>query len=84
MLVDIEMEDRLKYIKEKKKKSRVYYSTYNPGNDLLYDIEDAEEDVSWMIYEIERLRSENKELKEFIAYVKKQYMESKNNQTRKE
>jgi len=78
------MEDRLKYIKEKKKKSRVYYSTYNPGNDLLYDIEDAEEDVSWMIYEIERLRSENKELKEFIAYVKKQYMESKNNQTRKE
>lgn len=41
-----------------------------------------------MIYEIERLRNENKELKEFIAYVKKHYMEgkmeNKNNQAGKE
>ncbi len=83
-----DMKDRLEYIKEKRKRSKVYYSTYNPGNDLLYDIEDADEDISWMIYEIERLRGENKELKEFIEYVKRHYMEknleNKNNKRGKE
>ncbi len=66
------MEDRLEYIKKKREKGKIYYSAYNPGSELLYDIEDADEDINWMIYEIERLRRENRELKKFIDYIKEQ------------
>ena len=64
------MKDRLKFIKEKKERNNVYYSRYNPKSDLLYDVEEADEDFSWMIYEIERLRRENEHLREFIEKVK--------------
>ena len=64
------MKDRLAFIKEKREKNNIYYSRYNPRSDLLYDIEDANEDFSWMIYEIERLRRENTELRKFIEKVK--------------
>ncbi|MCD6123353.1 MAG: hypothetical protein J7K04_16085 [Spirochaetales bacterium] len=64
------MEDRLKVIKAKKKKNNIYYSSYNPASDLMYDIEDGNEDFLWMIYEIERLREENRQLKEFVEHVK--------------
>ncbi len=56
------MEDRLEYIRKILKKSKVYYSRYNPRADMMYDVEDAGEDLSWMIYEIEKLRKENGEL----------------------
>ena len=36
----------------------------------MYDIEDGNEDFLWMIYEIERLREENRQLKEFVEHVK--------------
>ena len=62
--------DRLAFIKEKREKNNIYYSRYNPKSELLYDIEDANEDFSWMIYEIERLRRENTELRKFIEKVK--------------
>ena len=51
------MIDRLEHIRNRLKRSKVYYSRYNPSADLLYEVEDAEEDVRWMLYEIERLRA---------------------------
>jgi hypothetical protein len=51
------MRDRLEYIRDRLSRSRVYYSRYNPHVELMYEVEDAEEDVRWMIYEIERLRA---------------------------
>jgi len=64
------MEDRLTVIKDKKKRNNIYYSSYNPTSELLYDIEDGNEDFLWMIYEIERLREENKQLREFVEHIK--------------
>jgi hypothetical protein len=52
------MLDRLEHIRNRLKRSRVYYSRYNPSVELMYEVEDAEEDVRWMIYEIERLRAQ--------------------------
>jgi hypothetical protein len=51
------MQDRLDYIRDRLKRSRVYYSRYNPRAELMYEVDDAEEDVRWMIHEIERLRA---------------------------
>jgi hypothetical protein len=51
------MIDRLEHIRNRLKRGKVYYSRYNPSADLLYEVEDAEEDVRWMLYEIERLRA---------------------------
>jgi hypothetical protein len=52
------MQDRLEIIRAKLRKCKVYYSRYSPRSELMYEIEEAEEDVRWMIYEIERLREE--------------------------
>jgi hypothetical protein len=52
------MEDRLLYIKKKLKGRKVYYSTYNPRASYMYDVEDAGDDLLWLIYEVERLREE--------------------------
>ncbi len=65
------MEDRLTVIKDKKKNSTVYYSKYNPASELMYDIEEAEEDFLWMVYEIERVRNENMHLREFVDHIKR-------------
>ncbi|NOY10312.1 MAG: hypothetical protein GXP33_15870 [Spirochaetes bacterium] len=65
------MEDRLTVIKDKKNKSTVYYSKYNPSSELMYDIEEADEDFLWMVYEIERLRNENMHLREFVDHIKR-------------
>jgi hypothetical protein len=51
------MKDRLEFIRDRLGHSRVYYSRYNPRAELMYEVEDAEEDVRWLIYEIERLRT---------------------------
>jgi len=53
------MEDRLSHIKKRLKKSRVYYSRYSPQSDMMYEVDEADEDLNWMVYEIERLREEN-------------------------
>ena len=58
------MEDRLNHIKKRRKKSKVYYSRYSPRSDMMYEIDEADDDLSWMIYEIERLREESRELRE--------------------
>ena len=50
------MKDRLDVIKEKVKNRQTIYKIYNPKADYMFDIEDADEDVNWMLYEIERLR----------------------------
>jgi hypothetical protein len=50
------MEERLEHIKRKIKGRRLYYSSYNPHSTYMYDVEDAEDDVLWLIAEVERLR----------------------------
>jgi hypothetical protein len=57
------MEDRLNHIKKRLKKSKLYYSRYSPRSDLMYEVDEADEDVNWMVYEIERLREENRDLR---------------------
>jgi hypothetical protein len=49
-------EDRLERIRRLLKERRVYWSTYNPGSSYLYDVEEAHDDVAWLVAEIERLR----------------------------
>ncbi len=58
------MEDRLNHIKKRLKQSKVYYSRYSPRSDMMYEIDEADDDLSWMIYEIERLREESRVLRE--------------------
>jgi hypothetical protein len=50
------MEDRLDYIKKNLRNRKVYYSTYNPRASFMYDVEDAEDDILWLVSEVERLR----------------------------
>jgi hypothetical protein len=52
------LDDRLELIKKRLKRNRVYYSSYNPKSDYLHDIEDAADDLMWLVYEVERLREE--------------------------
>jgi hypothetical protein len=61
------MEDRLSNIKRRLKKSKVYYSRYSPRSDMMYEVDDADEDLNWMVYEIERLREENGELRQRLG-----------------
>jgi hypothetical protein len=58
------MEDRLSLIKNRLKKSKVYYSRYSPSSDMMYEVDEADDDANWMVYEIERLREENEMLRE--------------------
>jgi regulator of replication initiation timing len=58
------MEDRLEHVKKKIKQAEVYYSRYNPRSDMMYDIEEARDDIRWLVYEIERLREENAQLRD--------------------
>jgi hypothetical protein len=50
------LEDRLERIRRLLKERRVYWSTYNPGSTYLYDVEEAGDDVAWLVAEVERLR----------------------------
>jgi len=54
--------DRLAVIERKLKNARVYYSRYSPSAAFMYDVENAEEDVRWLIYEVARLRTRIREL----------------------
>ena len=58
------MEDRLSHIKKRLQKAKVYYSRYSPRSDMMYEVDEADEDVNWMVYEIERLREENRRLRQ--------------------
>ena len=58
------MEDRLSHIKGRLKKARLYYSRYSPSSDMMYEVDEADDDVKWMVYEIERLREENRVLRQ--------------------
>lgn len=50
------MRDRLEVIRQKLRNRQTIYKIYNPKSDYLFDIENADEDIAWLIYEIERLR----------------------------
>ncbi|HKK65745.1 MAG TPA: hypothetical protein VJ967_07810 [Clostridia bacterium] len=70
-------EDRLKTIEgllERKKRqgNQLCWLRYNHGSQFKYDVENAEEDVAWMIFEIKRLREENQNYKEFIDSLRRQ------------
>ncbi|MFO7849827.1 MAG: hypothetical protein R6V67_07700 [Spirochaetia bacterium] len=70
-------EDRLERVEklfERKKhwKNQLCWIKYNPLADYKYDIQNAEEDFEWMIYEIKRLRDENAQYREFINTMRKQ------------
>ena len=57
------MEDRLSHIKKRLQKGKIYYSRYSPRSDMMYEVDEADEDLNWMVYEIERLREENQVLR---------------------
>jgi|GEM_PF-1913570 len=70
-------EDRLKKIEqllERKKRqgNQLCWLRYNNSSQFKYDVENAEEDVAWMIFEIKRLREENRNYKEFIDSIRSQ------------
>jgi hypothetical protein len=50
--------ERLERIRRLLKERRVYWSTYNPGSSYLYDVEEAGDDVAWLVAEVERLKDE--------------------------
>ena len=52
-----DLPDRLEGIKARLKSARIYYSIPNRQSTYLMDVEDAGDDLAWMIYEIERLRT---------------------------
>jgi len=54
----------LNHIKKRLKQCKVYYSRYSPRSDMMYEIDEADDDLNWMIYEIERLREESRGLRE--------------------
>ena len=45
--------------------SRLCWIRWNPNAGYGYEIEDAREDIEWMLYEIKRLKQENAELQSF-------------------
>jgi len=70
-------EDRLKKVEElferkKRWKNQLCWIKYNPEAIYKYDIQNAEEDFKWMLYEIKRLRDENETYREFIDSVRAQ------------
>ena len=75
-----ESEDRLEKVEklfERKKqwKNQLCWIKYNPLYDYNYEIQNAEEDFQWMIYEIKRLREENAQYREFIDTIRRQMEE---------
>lgn len=65
-----QVEKRLNVIEDllktrEKRGSRLCWIRWDPNSSYGYDIEDAREDIEWMIYEIKRLQEENAELRSF-------------------
>lgn len=72
-----EEKDRLKELEEnfqrkKHNNTQLYWFKYNPKAEFNFDLEDAREDVEWMIAEIKRLRKENASYREFIDTIRSQ------------
>jgi hypothetical protein len=67
--------------KKKRNNNQLIWAKYNPESQYGFDIESAEEDVEWMIYEIKRLQEENKRFKEFIDTLRKQMEKELNIET---
>lgn len=65
-----ELENKMEM--KKRKGNQLCWIVYNPASEYSYDIEDAMEDVRWMVYEIKRLQNENRHYKEFINEMKNQ------------
>ena len=70
-------EDRLEKIKKllegkKQDGNQLCWIKFNRHSPYKYDIENAEEDIAWTIYELERLRAENNDYKEFIDSIRDQ------------
>ncbi len=65
---DPERLKRLEQLLEKndRKGSRLCWIRWNPNSKYGYEIDDARDEVIWMVYEIKRLREENVELKSFV------------------
>lgn len=62
--------DRLNHLEQKLNKNerrgtRLCWISWDSNSKYGYQIDDAREEVRWMIYEIRRLREENAELKAF-------------------
>jgi len=63
--------DRLKHLeqlleKNDRRGSRLTWIRWTPNSKFGYEIDDAREEIRWMIYEIKKLREENAELKSFV------------------
>jgi len=63
--------DRLKILerlleKNDRRGSRLSWIRWNPNSKYGYEIDNAREEIQWMIYEIKKLREENAELKAFV------------------
>ena len=52
--------------KKDRKGNRLCWIRWDPNSKYGYEIEDAREEVRWMVYEIRRLKEENAELKSFV------------------
>ncbi len=59
---------RLELLLEKndRRGSRLCWIRWDPNSKYGYEIDDAREEVRWMVYEIKKLREENAELKSFV------------------
>ena len=59
---------RLEQLLEKndRRGSRLSWIRWNPNSKYGYEIDDAREEIRWMVYEIKKLREENAELKSFV------------------
>lgn len=76
----MEAEDRIKHLenllaRKKKGGSRICWIRYNPAADYSFDVEEAEDDITWLLYEVKRLSAENRQYKEFIAALRDQMTE---------
>ena len=65
---DIDRLLRLEQLLEKndRRGSRLSWIRWNPNSKYGYEIDDAREEIRWMVYEIKKLREENTELKSFV------------------
>lgn len=75
-----EQEDRLErveklFARKKHYRNQLVWVRYNPLKEYKFELQNAEEDFEWMIYEIKRLRKENAQYKEFIDTIRRQMEE---------
>lgn len=57
--------------KRERRGNRLCWIRSNPDSTYGYEIDDAREDVRWMVFELRRLHAENAELKGFVDNFRK-------------